>query len=67
MLAWCDLLSRMRALISSDSGQDLIEYALLGSLVALGCIASMSHLASGISKAFSDIASDIKRTVERRH
>jgi pilus assembly protein Flp/PilA len=56
----------MRALIHSESGQDLIEYALLGALVALGCVASMNQLATGISKALMDIGSDIKGAVQHR-
>jgi pilus assembly protein Flp/PilA len=42
-------------LIAEDSGQDLIEYALVAALVGLGSVASMSSLAKSISNAFAGI------------
>jgi pilus assembly protein Flp/PilA len=44
------LLSR---LWSEESGQDLVEYGLLISLVAVAAIASMKTLANAISNVFS--------------
>ena len=35
-------------LISDESGQDLIEYALVAALVGLGSVAAMSGLANSI-------------------
>ena len=43
------------ALIFDSEGQDLIEYALLGALIALGCIAAMAALGSSVSAKFSEI------------
>jgi len=40
-----------------ESGQDLIEYALVVALIALAATAGMSTLASGINAAFSKIGS----------
>lgn len=40
-----------------ESGQDLIEYALVVALIALAATAGMSSLASGINQAFSAIGS----------
>jgi pilus assembly protein Flp/PilA len=37
-----------------EEGQDLVEYALLVVLIALGAIAAMKSLASAISDAFSN-------------
>src|SRR6058998_3538992 len=48
--------SRVRILLD-DSGQDLIEYALVVALVAFGATVGMGTLANGINNAFSTIAS----------
>ena len=42
-----------------ESGQDLIEYALIGLLIALGAIAGMSSLASSINAEFTKIGADL--------
>ena len=43
------------ALIRDEGGQDLVEYALVVALIALGATASMSALASSFSTAFAGI------------
>ncbi|MEP7306070.1 MAG: Flp family type IVb pilin [Acidobacteriota bacterium] len=43
------------ALIFDSEGQDLIEYALLGGLIALGCFTAMAALASSLNAKFADI------------
>lgn len=40
-----------------ESGQDLIEYALVVALIALAAVAGMSTLANGINSAFSKLGS----------
>jgi pilus assembly protein Flp/PilA len=48
-------------LLHDDSGQDLIEYALVGALVALGSVAATTSLANSVGHAFNrvqDIFSD---------
>lgn len=47
------------ALLQEESGQDLVEYALVVSLIALGATASMSSLASSFSTAFSKVGSKL--------
>jgi pilus assembly protein Flp/PilA len=44
----------LRRLWKEEQGQDLVEYALLVVLIALGAIAAMKGLASAISDAFSN-------------
>ena len=44
---------------SGESGQDLVEYALVVALIAFGATAGMQSLASGINSAFSDVSSDL--------
>ena len=46
----------LRNLLVEDSGQDLIEYALIALLVAVGAIAGMSSLAQSLNAEFSRIA-----------
>jgi Flp pilus assembly pilin Flp len=47
------------AIIHDESGQDLVEYALVVSLIALGATASMSSLATSFSTAFSKVGSKL--------
>ena len=42
-----------------ESGQDLVEYALVLALIALGATASMSALATSFSQAFSNVGSHV--------
>jgi pilus assembly protein Flp/PilA len=48
---------KFQDLISRDEGQDLVEYALVVALIALGATASMKTLATAISGAFTSISS----------
>jgi pilus assembly protein Flp/PilA len=43
-------------LLSREEGQDLVEYALVVALIALGATASMKGLAMAISSSFSTIS-----------
>ena len=45
------------ALIQNETGQDLIEYALVVSLIALAATAGMGTVATSISTAFSKVGS----------
>jgi pilus assembly protein Flp/PilA len=47
------------ALICDESGQDLVEYALMVALIALGATASISSLAGSFSTAFSSVGSKL--------
>lgn len=46
-------------LTTGEHGQDLVEYALLCSLIAVTLIASISHLASAVTHAFNNISSSL--------
>ncbi len=48
-----------RNLFADESGQDLIEYALLAALVGLGSIASMNKLAQAVDNTFGFIGNSI--------
>ena len=50
-------------LMTDESGQDLIEYALVAALVGLGAVASMKTLATNISSAFTSIGTSLTGAV----
>ena len=49
----------LRRLHQDESGQDLIEYALVAALVGFAAIAGMNALALKINEAFSTIGSKL--------
>ncbi len=51
------------ALHREDSGQDLIEYALIAALIALGAVAGMGYVASKINQAFSVVGNKLTNAV----
>jgi pilus assembly protein Flp/PilA len=46
-----------------DSGQDLIEYALVAALIALAAIVGMSTVANAINEAFLSISSRLNSAI----
>jgi len=50
------LISVLAGLHKEESGQDLIEYALVVALIALAATAGMSTLANGINNAFNKLS-----------
>ena len=51
--------AKFRAFMMDESGQDLIEYALVVALVAFAATAGMSTLASKINTAFSSVGTTL--------
>jgi pilus assembly protein Flp/PilA len=49
----------LRKFHQEESGQDLIEYALIGLLIALGAIAGMGTVASSINAEFTKISGEL--------
>jgi len=47
------------ALVQDQSGQDLIEYALVAALIALAATASMTTLATKIGAAFTSVGTKL--------
>jgi pilus assembly protein Flp/PilA len=45
--------------LRDESGQDLIEYALIAALVALGAILAMKGLANKISNEFNTVGNSL--------
>jgi pilus assembly protein Flp/PilA len=50
-------------LTKDESGQDLIEYALVAALIALGSVAAMNTLATNISTALNSVGTQLTTTV----
>jgi pilus assembly protein Flp/PilA len=54
-----NLSAKFQALASGEEGQDLVEYALLVSLIALVCVTGISNVASAVNTVFSNISSSL--------
>ena len=50
-------------LLQDESGQDLIEYALVAGLIGLGAVTAMSGLATKIGTAFTSIGTSLTTNV----
>jgi pilus assembly protein Flp/PilA len=50
-------------LLQDESGQDLIEYALVAGLIGLGAITAMSGLSTKIGTAFGSIGTSLTNAV----
>lgn len=53
------MLNFLRTFHNQESGQDLIEYALVGLLIALGSVAGMGTLASSINQEYANIGAQL--------
>ena len=50
------LISRLRSFVRRDEGQDLLEYALLISLIALVCVGAITAAGTNVKDIFDKIA-----------
>jgi pilus assembly protein Flp/PilA len=46
-----------------ESGQDLIEYALIAALIGLGCVSAMSRLSESLVNAFNSIGTTLSSNI----
>jgi len=53
----------LHSLHQDESGQDLIEYALVAALIAFGAVVAMGALANDINKAFSTIGTTLNNNM----
>jgi pilus assembly protein Flp/PilA len=51
------------ALLNDESGQDLIEYALVAGLIGLGAVLAMTTLSGKIGTAFNNVGSQLTSAV----
>ncbi len=49
------MLEILKTLRQDESGQDLIEYALIAALIALAAVAGMQSVGTGIKSAFDTV------------
>jgi len=53
------LLVKLQGLAIGDEGQDLVEYGLLVSLIALSCISGIGSIAKSVNTVFSNISGSL--------
>ncbi len=53
----------LKNLMTEESGQDLIEYALVAALVGLGSVAAMNSLATSIASTFNGVGNGVTNAV----
>lgn len=54
-----EMFLRAHDLLTAEEGQDLVEYALLVSLIALACIASISQVGTAIATMYTNMSNSI--------
>jgi len=57
------LKSMFVAFAKDESGQDLIEYALVAGLIALGAITAMTGLSGKIGNAFNSVGNNLTNNI----
>jgi pilus assembly protein Flp/PilA len=53
----------LKNLMTEESGQDLIEYALVAALVGLGSVAAMTGLSNSIANTFAGVGNALTSAV----
>lgn len=53
------LYTKSQNLLKREEGQDLVEYALLVSLIALAAIVGIGHIATAVTTVFSNISNSL--------
>jgi pilus assembly protein Flp/PilA len=56
---WNNLGKVLSGLIREESGQDLIEYALVAAIIALGATAAMTTVSKNITAVFTKIGTSL--------
>ncbi len=57
--AYLKLRLHLQDLADGEAGQDLVEYSLLVSLIALTCISGIGTIASSLNTVFSNISGSL--------
>jgi pilus assembly protein Flp/PilA len=58
-----ELMNRMRRFVRDDSGQDLVEYALLVALIALFCVGAVTFAGEQIDAAFTAVGNALAAAI----
>ena len=59
-----NLITRMRTLMRDDSGQDLLEYALLVALIALVAVAAVKNSGQAVNSIFTSVATQLQSAAQ---
>jgi pilus assembly protein Flp/PilA len=59
MHSFSTLLTQLHQFQNDESGQDIVEYALLGAMMALGTVSSVRSVATGAAGVFTSVGSTI--------
>jgi Flp pilus assembly pilin Flp len=57
--AFLKVYGKLQSLRLDDAGQDLVEYALLLTMISLALVTSMQGIASTLSKVFTNVSSTL--------
>lgn len=57
------ILNKLRSFVVDESGQDLIEYALVAGLIGLAAVVAMGSLATSIGSSFNTVGSSLSNAV----
>ena len=58
------MINRIRTIVREESGQDLIEYAMLVALISLVAVAAVTNSGQAINSIFSSVASQLQNAVQ---
>jgi pilus assembly protein Flp/PilA len=58
-----NLYIRFQILMTSEDGQDMVEYALVVAMLALGAVAGARGLAGGLNTAYSNISGKLAANI----
>ena len=58
-----NLKNDVAVLLNDESGQDLIEYALVAGLIGLGAVVAMTTLSGKIGTAFNSVGNQLTNAV----
>jgi pilus assembly protein Flp/PilA len=57
------LIAGLQCLVKQESGQDLVEYALVVALIAFSAVAGMKSVATGIKTAYTNISTALSTDI----
>ena len=50
---------KFQSLARNEAGQDLVEYALLSTMISLALISGVSHVATAVTHVFTNVSSSL--------
>ena len=53
------MIALLKNLHKEESGQDLIEYALIAALIAVACVTVLGNVATGINNEFTKVTAKL--------